>query len=298
MTVQHPRKKPGIFYTKENRGSLYAFFPDGTEADDVLSWALMDTELPPENVVGDHRMQYRYVPAFNGHEFEILTARVSAHYNYNNNWHVRFIFPQIEHVGEWHMLVHYPIHPKTKVVDWKGARRAKMNGNNTYWIPEHVDADWHYDFEYAVEAAVDSVFSKEIDDLQESVDAAIVTAINPNLSGNAASNARAQINPRRAQLNTLRRIRHDVKTYCTYFTQEMTLGYVQQNPSESHVHSIIKRELARAIKLWKADETKAALLSAVNAELTRISKRVDYEHTYKRRWEKTVVFPQAEASSD
>ena len=266
----------------------------------------LDNELTEAQVVSkiaindDHKTtegggKHYPLALWNGHNFEVVYCDIDSGSGGSDylKWDVEGTQDALEAI----MYLYAPIDPKIRVEDVQGARRAYLNDAGTGFLFEHVDADWHHDFEYQVESAVDSLFSRELEVLQETVLSKVYSVVREtNPKSNAASNARSQMQAVRNKLNALTEFKHHVKRACTYFTQQMTLGHVHRNPADSHVHDIVSSTLAQMRKAWvnDTDNGLAPRVGIISTELDRLKKKAEHEHTYLRRWEVPKVFPNQE----
>ena len=73
------------------------------------------------------------------------------------------IFQRSEKVESWEtgMTCYYPIDPRIKESDVKGATVAYPNADNTGWLFAHCDSDYMIDHEYKLLAGVTTAFEPE-----------------------------------------------------------------------------------------------------------------------------------------
>ncbi len=117
-----------------------------------------DAEFPYENEQEKQRIltglfikDTKKVAAWNGHEFEVLDARIEDNLSVI---HVQVLgFPVIE----YQMLMYYPIDPRIIETDIVGAIKAYANADNTGWLFAHTDAGTHHDYELKLLATLDGV---------------------------------------------------------------------------------------------------------------------------------------------
>ena len=118
------------------------------------------------------------VVAWNGHEFEIVEARVSGTVAPpSRSVQISFSLKQ-EHAVEAMMQMYYPIDPRTNEQDWAGATRVYVNEQeDKAWLPAHTDEGTHHDYELQLLAAIDGVFQPYFRQLQVDAFATSETAV-------------------------------------------------------------------------------------------------------------------------
>ena len=179
---------------------------------------------------------------WNGHSFEVLAARFVDR---DSNMAIALYPAQVEGEtyvpppSEYYMHLYSPLDEHTDEKDWQGAIKAKLNKAGTAWVPEHANKNWHRDYEWALQSAVTTAFQSEINLITQTV----LTAMAIDHQQTILSN--------RLQLSRLNTLHNNVKHQVLQTAKDITLGHVQQNPEDSHVHAVVKKAFDLTISAWE-----------------------------------------------
>lgn len=90
--------------------------------------------------------------------------------------------------------------------------------------------------------------------------------------------------------------KHDCMRYARYNEGQLHIGEHVKNPEGKDTYSMIEKAFADTKKQWQKspDENVVTAYNLISDHLSKIEKRLKSRHSFKRRWEIPVVFPNAQ----
>ena len=177
------------------------------------------------------------------------------------------------------------IDPRMKREDIDGATIIKKNADGTKWLFSHSPIEDHHDRMLLAETAMATLF----DELTYSRLSRVLTLI-------------IQDKPKNQQLGEaavmehIRNFKHDCMRMARWHEGELTIGDHIKDPEEHYIYNMLQKAFATAEKKWKVE--KSAEFNQINDHLAPIKKRLASRHSFKYRWEKPTVFPDAQQQSE
>ena len=220
---------------------------------------------------------------WNGHEFETGTARLY----YQTDAIIVGIAAntdEVDDVSEYLIRAYYPIDPRTTEKDWKGCRKAIHNEDGTAWLP-YWDKDQHIDHEFALQAAVTTVFERQMHILHKALRTATYNAL---LS--STSDSRDAFGAASRAYGYLGDFREDVKAEVLREARTKHKGFMEQNPHEAHVHDPVERAILAVGTEW-VDNKQTIVWQSIQAQVGFILAAAQKEHPYEDRWVREVEAP-------
>ena len=221
------------------------------------------------------------IVVWNGHEFEIVRARVDG--NKNNNLHSFAVHTANSPLTEYAVTVYYPIDPRMTAKDIAGAIRAYPNEDNTGWLFAHTDEGTHHDYELTLLAACDGVFQPLFRQYQSDI---------------YSSTSEVLISKAKGRFVALSSFYGAVLVEAKKIARNIYLGEREQmaHPSEGW----LDRDITRAVATVKAQWTKnkPTTLAILSTALTYIESSLNMP-SVETRWAKAArLKAEAEAEND
>ena len=165
--------------------------------------------------------------------------------------------------------------------DVDGATIIKKNKSGTKWIFTHAHIEEHHDRLLLAETAIATVF----DELTYNTLSRVITLIVNNKPSNQQLGAAAI-------MEHIRNFKHDCMKLARYFEGELTIGDHVKNRESRYIYQMIQNAFESCEKKWKIE--KSAELNAISDYIAPIKKRLASRHSFKYRWEKPTIFPNAQ----
>ena len=186
----------------------------------------------------------------------------------------------------------FPIDPKMKPEDIDGARHIYLNDAGTAYMFAHATVEEHHDRMLLAETAIATVFD-------ELVMERLIRSFPVVLDGTSAIvQEERSTSEQRGQLGILAHItnfKHDCMKLARYNEGQLHIGEHVKNPEKHYIYKMIENAFDLCKKKWTAE--KPAELNQISDHLKKIEKRLKSRHSFKRRWEIPVVFPDAQTST-
>ena len=185
------------------------------------------------------------------------------------------LFPR----GEYDKLA-LGVDTRMRLEDVNGATIIKKNKSGTKWIFQHASVEEHHDRMLLAETAMATLF----DELTYSRLSRVLTVI-------------VQGKPKNQQLGELtvmehiNNFKHDCMRMARWHEGELTIGDHVKEPEEHYIYNMLQKAFSTAEKKWQVE--KAAELNQISDYVAPIKKRLASRHSFKFRWEKPTVFPNA-----
>ena len=175
------------------------------------------------------------------------------------------------------------IDQRLKRQDIEGATIIKKNKSGTKWVFAHASEEEHHDRMLLAETAMATLF----DELTYNRLSRVLVVI-------------VQGKPKNQQLGELtlmehiRNFKHDCMRMARWHEGELTIGDHVKDPEEHYIYNMLQKAFATAENKWKRE--KSAEFNQISDHLTPIKKRLASRHSFKYRWEKPTIFPNAQQS--
>ena len=200
----------------------------------------------------------------------------------------------ISHLNEvplYPSVVLFPIDKRMKVKDILYATKFYPNEDNTGWLFSHSSQNVHRDFEYNITSALDSIFWKERDLIQDEADSKLYSLL---VHGNT-SDRRSTWGDSTRRLDVIRQFHSEVELEALKIHKSNHLGYYIQNPHVSSVHEVLTKSLRKVKAKWEADNDVLAAWLSIKDIVSRLIERTSILYQYKTRWD---IAAEAEAESE
>jgi len=241
-------ERTNILQKYRSTDSIY--FPEGS----TIEEGLRATCIPGSTI------ERPVAALWNGHQFE---AVIGKHLPDSHGVHFYNNF-------EYHSLIYYPIDPRIIESDVHGAINAYPNDDNTGWLFEHCDANYHLDKELELVAIVESLFQGQVESrLVDCLKYISDTTLGPRSL---------------LKYNNIKTFRDKVQEQVRKGMAGAYLGYFHQNPNASHVSSRIKY----ALDLVKKEYELADAFGLIRDEYTAVSDALNATHTHETRWDQVA----------
>ena len=222
------------------------------------------------------------VVTWNGHQFETTAP---AFYHETDQLLVGLSNPtNPDDTAEYLSHLYYPIDPRTKEKDWKGCRKAVHNEAGTAWLP-YWGKDQHIDHEFALQAAVTTVFERQMHALHKVLRTATYSAL---LS--STSDSRDAFGAASRAYENLGNFREDVKAEVLREARTKHKGSMEQNPHEAHIHDPVERAILAVGTEWVANK-QTIVWQSIQAQVGFVLAAAQKEHPYEDRWVREVEAP-------
>ena len=172
---------------------------------------------------------------------------------------------------------------RMKIEDVNGATIIRKNKSGTKWVFAHATEEHHHDRMLSAETAMATLF----DELTYSRLSRVLTVI-------------VQGKPKNQQLGELtvmehiNNFKHDCMRMARWHEGELNIGDHVKDLEEHYIYNMLQKAFATAEKKWKIE--KSAELNQISDHIAPIKKRLASRHSFKFRWERPTVFPNASAS--
>ena len=208
------------------------------------------------------------VVAWNGHAFEVLD-NMTVDIEGEDETHTLAAIYWKDHIPhEYIMTLHYPVAPQTQESDWKNAIKAELNAAGTAWEPVWDDGD-HHDYEEALIGAARNRFS------------GVVTAA--RIKTTETTNA-ATLKSARLVLTSIENFQEEVERELLAHARNLPLGYLLQNPHESHIRAPLRRAIGAVSTRWQSGTAlQQAAHRAAGEKVGQVLRELR-DHTYETRW--------------
>ena len=235
-----------------------AFFIPGTES------------LVADESYVDYRVWKGKSAAWNGHQFEVITIKVSTS---AVDSLVSGTLEGVHH--ETYMDFYYPVDPVIVEKDVDLAREAYANPTNDGWLFRHSTDKQMLDREVEIKAAAVAAFAPGIDKLQRDCNLQLrLYAQNP-----ADTTAGSREQAARLKHGKLVDFRDLVLKCVEKDSRARYRGWYEQNPEQSHIHHIVHDCVTKLYHENVSDYV------AVQAEIMSAAFSV---HTFETRWEQAA----------
>ena len=210
---------------------------------------------------------------WNGHEFEVVD--VTFRYNPGSGW--VNIKPVEADTHEAQMGLYYPIDLQTDRTDWDRAIGAEPNADNDGWVPVWPDKDFMRDHEERLKAAVANSLRHWHQDAEQGHDIAMGSVVRSNNQTNLLI-----LEGARQHKRILYEFHDDMESAIIFEARTRHLGYLQQNPHESHVQQPVVRAFAKTIAYWNTE--KADLWGKIRIAIEAAEFAAKESREYETRW--------------
>ena len=189
--------------------------------------------------------------------------------------------PHLTEISQYPAIVLYPIDSRMTKKDIAFATNFYPNESTTGWMFSHCNQNYHRDFEYHITSALDSVFWKEKDLIQDVADGKLYSLF---IHGHTDS-SRAAWGDATRRLDTLRQFHSQVELAALIKHKSKHLGYYHQHPNDSHIHELLTSALREVKAKWEADNDVLAAWLSIKDAVNRMIERTSILYQYKTRWE-------------
>ena len=187
----------------------------------------------------------------------------------------------LNEIAQHPAVVLFPIDPRMTIKDIHHATSFAPNSTNTGWIFSHTNQNFHRDFEYKITSALDSVFWKEKDLIQDDADSKLYSLL---VHGNT-SDRRSTWGDSTRRLDDIRRFHSQVELEALKLHKSNHLGYYHQNPTHSHIHEVLTKSLRKVKAKWEADNDVLAAWLSIKDAVNRMISNTSILYQYKTRWD-------------
>ena len=216
---------------------------------------------------------------WNGHEFEVMSGDVVVSDSYPLVYAVWRWEDREAPAFEYHFAMHFPIDPRVRVEDVRGATVAYPNETNDGWLFAHCDEDWHHDHEMRLRAAADAVFGPVHREAQQGLAFAFRLLLNRDNDANRATGDNARLHA-----DLLSRFHADVTAALLREARSRHLGYYHQNPHGAHVGHPLQQAIVSRIAAWSATAEKLTEYNVIRIAVEKVLATVKTRHAYETRW--------------
>ena len=169
---------------------------------------------------------------------------------------------------------------RMKLEDVNGATIIKKNKSGTKWIFQHAEVEEHHDRMLLAETAMATLF----DELTYSRLSRVLTVI---IQGKPKNQQLGEA----AVMEHINNFKHDCMRMARWHEGELDIGVHVKDPEEHYIYNMLQKAFATAEKKWQTE--KSAELNQISDHIAPIKKRLASRHSFKFRWERPTVFPDA-----
>lgn len=167
--------------------------------------------------------------------------------------------------------------------DVNGATIIKKNKSGTKWVFAHATEAEHHNRMLSAEAAMSTVF----DALVQNSLSRVLTLVVHNRPSNQQLGALTV-------WEHITDFRHDCMRMARWHEGELDIGAHIKDPDNHDIYDMLQKAFATAEKKWQIE--KSAALNQISDHIAPIKKRLASRHSFKHRWERPTVFPNAQQS--
>lgn len=167
---------------------------------------------------------------------------------------------------------------RMKLEDVNGATIVKEVGGK--WIFAHATEEEHHDRMLLAETAMATIFDEVTYNHLSRVLTLIIQGREKNQQLGAA-----------AVMEHIRNFKHDCMRMARWHEGELDIGVHVKDKEEHYIYNMLEKAFATAEKKWKIE--KPAEFNQISDHIAQIKKRLASRHSFKHRWERPAVFPDA-----
>ena len=268
--------------TRYMNNQLYIKFTESERqlsADEKKSMAIERHSITGDLLPED----YYWIAFYNGHEFGVAKAELdvsSSSYSFSI---------KLDDPHEYNAHNYYPADKRTKVSDWVGAARPKLNEDSTAWLPEHCDEDYMHDRESILVTALTNAFYPTHRRLSRETNGALVSNLVQRFKDSALDRE-----------GIIDDFHTDTEANLREWARSLHIGHYHQNPHDAHINVPIENALLKTAKEWQADTTaggKGVRFTRVAEYASNVFDRAGDRHEYEDRWDQVERIAREKAAA-